>query len=47
MNMLWKAALMAGAVALSPFAMAEDAAPAAPTEAQAQEATGEAVAKPW
>ena len=40
MNMLWKAALMAGAVALSSFAAADDAM----TEAQGQEAAGEAVA---
>ena len=43
MNMLWKAALMAGAVAFSSFASADEAAPA-PTEAQAQEAAGEAAA---
>jgi acetylornithine/succinyldiaminopimelate/putrescine aminotransferase len=43
MNMLWKAALMAGAVALSSFAAAEEATPV-PTEAQAQEASGEAIA---
>lgn len=46
MNTLWKAALLVGAVAFSSVTFAEEAAPvASPTEAQAQEATGEAAAK--
>lgn len=42
MNTLWKAVLMIGAVTLTPFAVAEEA--SSPTEAQTQEAAGEAVA---